>query len=187
MKRALTVLTLAAALVTLGASRARADDAFAVRLTKSGIKLTASSVSDDRRAGPAATRGHDRRDGRRDDRRGDRRDDRRDDDRGRHDRGRYDNDRGRHGHDRGRVTIRVGTIPHRRWVPGHYETRTREIRLPDRHERVWVPDCYEVRVDRYGRRFQVLAAPGHYEVRRVPGRVICETYRVWIPGHWESC
>jgi hypothetical protein len=89
------------------------------------------------------------------------------------------------------VRLRLpGAVPHyerTRWVPGQWVIQERQVRLPDRIERVWIPDRYEIRIDACGRPYRVLVEEGHFEDHRIPGEVIVQREQVWVPGHWERC
>lgn len=88
--------------------------------------------------------------------------------------------------DRYRRTRRV-QAPQRVWVPGHYETRQREVVIPGGTERRWVPARFETRYDSCGRRFSIQVSTGHWELVRLPDRIEIRHERVWVPAHWKHC
>ena len=71
------------------------------------------------------------------------------------------------------------------WVPGHYETRVRDVFVPPRHEKVWIEPVYEDAIDRYGGRTRVLVREGRWEVIETPGFYEPRTEQIWIPGRNE--
>jgi hypothetical protein len=76
------------------------------------------------------------------------------------------------------LPVRVG----RSWVPGHYEWRYREVRVPGRWVLAPVEPVYETRVYRgCARTVRIERAP-----RRVwePARTEVVKERIWIPGRW---
>jgi hypothetical protein len=86
--------------------------------------------------------------------------------------------------DRYRRARRV-QAPQRVWVPGHYETRQREVVIRDGTDRRYVPARFETRYDSCGRRFSVQVSTGHWELVRLPDRVVIRNERVWVPAHWK--
>ena len=88
--------------------------------------------------------------------------------------------------DRYRRTRRV-QAPQRVWVPGHYETRQREVVIRGGTDRRYVPARFETRYDSCGRRFTVQISTGHWELVRLPDRIELRNERVWVPAHWKHC
>jgi hypothetical protein len=76
---------------------------------------------------------------------------------------------------------------HRTWVPGHYETVSRQVWVPGGCEQVWQPAEYGWRHDHCGRRMRVLVRPAGYVTVHTPGRyeTVCE--QVWVPGRYVRC
>jgi Ni/Co efflux regulator RcnB len=80
----------------------------------------------------------------------------------------------------------------RTWVPGHYEERTERVLVEAGHyENHYIPAVYERRTDRRGRSFTVLVQPERTERVWVPERYEMRTVRYWIEGYWvessQSC
>lgn len=80
----------------------------------------------------------------------------------------------------------VGSCPPaRQWIDGHYQTVTRQVWVPGRTERVWVPPTYATRYDACGNPYQVQVQPGFWRTVQHPGCYENRTERVWVPGHWS--
>lgn len=77
--------------------------------------------------------------------------------------------------------------PQRVWIPGHYETRQREVVISGGTERRYVPARVETRYDSCGRRFTVQVSTGHWEWVRLPDRIELRHERVWVEGYWRHC
>ena len=77
-------------------------------------------------------------------------------------------------------------VVHRRYVPGHYVTRTEQVKVRiGRWARQWVPPVYETHYDRYGRPHQVLVRKGFHTKVWIPAVFETRYRRVWIPGHYD--
>jgi hypothetical protein len=70
----------------------------------------------------------------------------------------------------------------RRWVPGHYETRTERVLVREGHfEKRWIEPVTETRRDYHGRPYTVLVRPGRCEKVWVPPQYETRCVRVWVP------
>ena len=74
----------------------------------------------------------------------------------------------------------------RRWVPGHYEFRLKEVYVPGHRQKVWVEPVYrEVCIGRFTVKIQVCS--GHYKTVWIEGTYKTERCKVWVPGRWVEC
>ena len=73
-----------------------------------------------------------------------------------------------------------------RYIPGRYETRHEQVRVPGRSYRVYVPPRYSTRCSIFGARYRRLVEPGHFETRYAPDRYEYRSRRIWVPGHYLS-
>jgi len=74
----------------------------------------------------------------------------------------------------------------RRWVEGHYVTRTETVLIEKGYvERRWVPAVYRARyVGRHSETYVVQA--GYYTTVEVPARYSTREVRTWVPGYYED-
>lgn len=82
---------------------------------------------------------------------------------------------------------RPAPVVHRRWVPGHYETVSKQVWVPGTCEQVWQPAQYEWRYDHCGRRIRVLVRPAGYVTVERPGYWQTVQQTVWVAGHYVRC
>jgi len=72
------------------------------------------------------------------------------------------------------------------WVPGHYDTVSRQVWVPGRKRRVWQAAEIGYRYDRCGRRVSYVVRPAGFRVVRRPGHYVTRYEKVWVPGHFEK-
>jgi hypothetical protein len=82
---------------------------------------------------------------------------------------------------------RRAVVVRQKWIPGHYETVSKDVWVPEVREQVWQPAQYGWSRDRCGRRIRVLVRPAGYVTVVHPGRWKCIQETVWVPGHYERC
>jgi len=70
------------------------------------------------------------------------------------------------------------------WVPGRYETVSRQVWIPGCVERVWIEPVFELRYDSCGIAIRVQVCPGHWENVQRAGHYELRSVREWRPGHW---
>ena len=75
--------------------------------------------------------------------------------------------------------------PQRVWVDPHWEWAAREVWIPERWERVYVPPAYEPRLVN-GRQVIVQVRPARYEQVFHPGYWEVVWDWAWVPGHWQT-
>ena len=72
------------------------------------------------------------------------------------------------------------------WVPGHFERVKREVVIPARYEKRWIPARFEYRYNRRGERIRIRVRRGHYENVLVQRRRVEHRHdRIWVAGHRE--
>jgi hypothetical protein len=75
----------------------------------------------------------------------------------------------------------------RRYVPGHYESRTETVLVqPAHYERISVAPVYETRYDRWRRPYTVCIREGGYRDVYVPARYENRVVSAWAPGYWQE-
>jgi hypothetical protein len=85
------------------------------------------------------------------------------------------------------VSVTFGHRSHHRYVPGHYETVTKEVWVAGGCETVWQPAQWGWRRDRCGHRVRYLIRPAGYVQVHTPGRWECVKETVWVPGRYVRC
>lgn len=89
---------------------------------------------------------------------------------------------------RTRIAVRFGhTDSHVKWVPGHYETVSKQVWIAGGCEQVWQPAQYGWQYDHCGRRVRVLLRPAGYVTVQTPGHWQCVQETVWVPGRYVRC
>ncbi|MEM7308530.1 MAG: hypothetical protein AAF682_17745 [Planctomycetota bacterium] len=83
-------------------------------------------------------------------------------------------------------TPRRVCAPRKVWVPGRYDTVTRQVWIPGGKEKVWIEPLYQTRYDECGRPYQVLVRDGYWTVRQLPGYYETRCEQVWVPGYWKQ-
>ena len=71
------------------------------------------------------------------------------------------------------------------WVPGHYESVSRQVFVPGPTRRVWVEPVHEWRLGALGFRYVCIRA-GYWKTIQLPGRYETRCERVYVPGHWVA-
>ncbi len=72
------------------------------------------------------------------------------------------------------------------WVPGRFEQVKREVVIPARYERRWIPARFEYRYNDCGERIRIRVRRGHYRNVLVQRRRVEYRYdRIWVAGHRE--
>jgi hypothetical protein len=76
------------------------------------------------------------------------------------------------------------------WVPGHWQTCSRRVWVPESCRREWVAPIYEDRKHAYGpgcwKTVPVCVRPGYWTDVRTPGHFEMVTERVWVAGAWRA-
>jgi hypothetical protein len=87
-----------------------------------------------------------------------------------------------HRHGRRPPVVRHET---RRFVPGHFETRTERVYVPGPERRVWVQPVTRRVYDPCGGYRWVTVQAGYWKTIQEPGCYETIERRVWVPAHYE--
>ena len=75
--------------------------------------------------------------------------------------------------------------PRRVWVPGHFESRWKDVWIAGATHDVWVPAQYEWRWASFARPYRVCIRAGYWRAVTDPGHYESRNVQVWIPGAWR--